>query len=583
MHRTSKICCILLLAQLYSPGQAQTAFLQASRIFEGDIAELVIEYDSKIPSLYALDLSALEADFEVLDVKSGVARMLEANEMFHRMQWKIEILPRRTGSLSIPSIKVGDVPTDVLNLEVVRQTPALLARQNVFFEIEAQPQNPYVGQPAKIIMRLLHNIPISNGYLLEPGADNTEVYRSSRDSRYLVKRDGREFNLLERSIALVAQSPGVIMLSPANYRGLINTVATSAGASPTVPSRRIYRNSETLQLQVRNPPTAFSGSVWLPARQLEISQRWDVIDDGLKVGGSLGFNLTIEAWGLPAEALPSDLISAYSDKYKIYADQEVRSNRFQNDDLVGRLEQRFAVVVSQPGEITLPATILKWWDVTQDIERVAQLKSRTFSVTNPAGTQSGITDLSRAGSNFSAVAGTEFISIRGNWLWFALLSSSLIACIALFFDTPARRRISRKIESVLASRSNLQALKKACLTNDPRNARRELLKWGRRRWPGANISGVNQIKARTGSIEFSSELSRLDRALYAQHDSSWRGRRLWQLVVTEAPCRPAGSDPDQNSLPNLYPQQGLSTRQATTSLPLDESVRRTWTRNQSSR
>jgi len=560
MHRITKICCILFLAQLYSPGQAQTASLQASRIFEGDIAELLIEYDSKIPSLYALDLSALEADFEVLDVKSRVARMLEANEMLHRMQWEIEILPRRTGSLNIPSIKVGNKSTAALSLEVVQQSSALLARQNVFFEIEAQPQNPYVGQPANIIMRLLHNIPISNGKILEPGAGNTNVYRSSRDSKYLVNRDGREFNVLERSIALVAQSAGVITLSSANYRGLINTVATSTGANPAVPSRRIYRNSENLQLQVRNPPDTFAGSVWLPARQLEISQHWDLTTDGLKVGDSLGFNLTIEAWGLPAEALPSDLVSAYSDKFIIYADQEVRSNRFQNDVLVGRLEQRFALVVSQPGEITLPATTLKWWDVTRDIERVAQLESRTLSVTNSAGTQPGMTDLSRAGSKFSPVAGTEFTSMPGNWLWFALLGLSSIACIALFFDTAARRRISRKIESALASRSNLRALKTACLTNNPHNARRELLKWGRQRWPGANISGINQIETRTGSIEFSNELSRLDRALYAQHDSSWQGRRLWQLVVTKTPCHPDGSDVDQNSLPNLYPQQGLSTR-----------------------
>jgi hypothetical protein len=560
MHPITKICCILLLTQLYSPGQAQTVFLQPERIVEGDIAKLVIELDSKIPSLYALDLAELEADFEVLEVKSGIARMLEANEMFHRMQWKIELLPRRSGSLSIPSIKVGGVSTPVLSLEVTRQSPASLARQDVFFEIEAQPQNPYVGQPARITIRLLHNIPISDGNMLEPGADNMEVYRSRRDSRYLINRNGREFNVLEQSIALVAQSPGVIRLSPANYRGTIKQESASTSANPAVPSRRIYRNSEALQLQVRNPPAAFSGSAWLPARQLEISQRWDAIADDLKVGDSLGLNLTIEAWGLPAEALPSDLINGYSDKFKIYADQEVRSNRFQNNDLVGRLEQRFAIVISQPGEITLPATILKWWDITRDIERVALLESRKLSVINSTDTQSGIADLSRHGSNLSPAAGPEFTSIRGNWLWIALLSLPLMACMALFFVTSARRRTSRKIESVLATRRNLQALKKACLMNDPLIARRELLKWGRRRWPGANINGVNQIEARTNSTEFSTELSRLDRALYARQDSSWQGRRLWQLVTTEAPCYPAGFELDENSLPNLYPQQDLSTR-----------------------
>jgi hypothetical protein len=135
-----------------------------------------------------------------------------------------------------------------------------------------------------------------------------------------------------------------------------------------------------------------------------------------------------------------------------------------------------------------------------------------------------------------------------------------MACVSLFFVTPACRQISRKIESLLTGRRNRQALKEACMTNDPLNARRELLKWGRQRWPGDNINAVNQIEARTGSAEFGKELSRLDRALYANRASGWQGRRLWQLVVNAPPVHPAGSDLDQNSLPNLYPQQGLSTR-----------------------
>lgn len=560
MHRITKICCILLLAQLYSPGQAQTAFLQPERIFEGDIAELVIELDSKIPSLYALDLAELEADFEVLEVKSRIARMLEANEMIHRMQWKIAILPRRSGSLSIPSINVGGASTPVLSLEVTRQSLELLARQDVFFELEAQPQNPYVGQPARIIMRLLHNIPISDGNMLEPGADNMEVYRSRRDSRYLVNRNGSEFNVLERSIALVAQSPGVITLSPANYRGMIKKESVSTGANPAVPSRLIYRNSEALQLQVRNPPAAFSGNIWLPARQLKISRHWDAIADDLKVGDSLGFSITIEARGLPAEALPSDFVSGHSDKFKIYADQAVRSNQYQDNDVVGRLEQRFAVVVSQPGEITLPATILKWWDVTGDIEKVARLESRTLSVANPPENQFGIADISRAGSNLSVMTGAGTSSLRANWLWIVLLSLALIASIAIFFFTSIRRQISHKIESGLAGRRNLQALRTACMANNPLNARLELVKWGRRRWPADNINGLSQIEARLGLAEFGNELSRLDQALYAPRVSSWQGRQLWQLVATAPPGHPAGPDLEQNSLPNLYPQQDLPTR-----------------------
>ena len=553
MHRFTKICCVLLLALVHSSGQAQTAFLQSKRIFEGDIAQLVIEHDSKIPSLYALDLSALEVDFKVLEVRSQVARVVEADEIFHRMQWKIEILPRRSGSLRIPSIIVGAIATPVLGLEVARQSPALLARQKIFLEVEAQPQNPYVGQPVRIVTRLLHNLPIFEGNMLEPEAANTQVHRRE-DSRYVINRHGQAFNVLERSIVLVAQSSGVIELSPASYRGLINTEADATVTSSVKASRRIYRASAALQLQVREPPPEFSGNSWLPARQLEISRHWDEISGGLTSGDTLGFSLIIEARGLPAEALPAGLIPANSAGLRIYADQAVRSTRYEGNVLLGRLEQRFAVVVSQPGEITIPATVLKWWDVTRDSETVALLGSRKFTVINPVGTQPGIADLSRLHSNVSR----ETTSMRGLWLWLVLVSLLLTACASLFFITSLRHQLSRKIESVLSARRNRQALKKACMTNDPLNARRELLRWGRRRWPDANINGIYQIEARAESTELLSELARLDRALYAQRGPAWQGRRLWRLIAAERRYHPARPDAPENSLPNLYPRQNLS-------------------------
>ena len=558
MHPASRICLLLLLAQFCSPGQAQTAFLQPEQIFEGDIAELVIELDSKIPSLYALDLEGLETSFEILNVQSRIARTMEANELINRMQWKIDILPRRSGRLVIPPIKVGSVFTPALSLEVSRQTPDLLAGQDVFFEVEALPQNPYVGQPARIIMRLLHNIPVFDGNMLEPGADSLEVYRSRRDSSYSINRNGKEFNVLERSIALVAQSPGAINLSPASYRGTIQPEAVAAGVDSTVPPRRIYRDSESLRLEIRNPPAEFSGNIWLPARQLKISRRWDAVADDLKVGDSLGFKLTIEARGLPAEALPSDLVAGQSDKFRMYADQAVRSSKYQDDDVVGRLEQRFAVVILQPGEITLPETNLKWWDVSEDIERVARLESRTLRVVNLPQNRFGPADVSRAGLSPSLAVGAETASLRSHWLWTALVAASITG-MALLSRTPIRRQISLRISSALASRRNLRALRKACLENHPFDTRREILEWGRQRWPADNINSLAQIDARAGLPQLGKELSRLDRALYAKHGSSWQGRRLWQLVVAAARKHPLTYEPDQNSLPGLYPQQDLST------------------------
>jgi len=549
------LCCVLVFFQVHNRCQAQTAYLESYRVYEGDIAMLVIEYDSKIPSLYALDTSTLEIDFVVLDIKSRISQVMESNDAFHRMQWKIEILPRRSGSLRIPPLKVGELSTPQLTLEVAPQSPELRSAQNVFIEVQAQPQNPYVGQLTQVMIRVLHNIPLSDYRLYEAATENADVYRHGKDSRYVTIRDGTQFNVLERGIALVAREPGEINLSPASYRGLINAATDTSGAVTPVRTRRINRNSEALQLQVRKPPSEFSGDIWLPAIQLEVSQHWDKFADELNVGDSLGLTLTIESRGLPAAALPAGLISVDSDQFKIYADQETRSNRYLDNDLVGRLEQRFAIVFSQPGEIEIPPTLLKWWDLTQDVEKVARLEGKKLFVINPALAQSGNDGSSQARSHLLLAAEFGLASVRTHWHWFVLIGLMLLICGVSFGHKSVRDRVHRKLGAISASRQNRKNLKQACISNDPAHTRQALLQWGRGRWPDDNITGLHQIELRTKSHPLSKELSRLDKVLYSSHAATWQGRPLWQSIVAEQNYHAAKSDPREKPLPDLYPLQ----------------------------
>ena len=176
MLRTFFLFCVALFIQLQSLSHAQTAYLRSSQVFTGDIAELIIEHNNRIPSLYALDTSVLEADFEVLDIKSSVSRMFESNKAFHRMRWQIEILPRSTGKLRIPPLQIGDVFTPVLMLEVIPQSAELRSANHVQVELQAEPETPYVGQQTQIVIRVIHNIPLFDGDLIDPTIDNADTY-----------------------------------------------------------------------------------------------------------------------------------------------------------------------------------------------------------------------------------------------------------------------------------------------------------------------------------------------------------------------------------------------------------------------
>ena len=548
-------CCVLVFIQVQFRCHAQTAYLESYRVLEGDIALLIIEYDSKIPSLYAIDTSPLEDNFEVLDIKSRVSQIMEPNNAFNRMQWKIEILPRHDGSLRIPALRVGAISTPELTLEVQPQTPELRTNQNVFVEVQAQPQNPYVGQLTHVIVRVLHNIPLSDSRLLDPSIENARVYRLGKDSRTVTFLGDQEFNVLERRFALIAQAPGDTQLSSASYRGLIKSAPESADTEAPAHPRRINRTSKALQLQVRKPPSTFSGKHWLPAIQLEVSERWEDIPAVLNVGDSLGFTVTIESRGLPAEALPAGLLSADSDQFKIYADQEIRSNRLSDNSLVGTLEQRFAVVVSKPGEIELPPTRLKWWDITGDIERVALLEGKILIVVDPAQALAGNNETSQTQLNLTPVPIFGLAWMRMHWLWLVATGLILFICLALLRHGPVRDRFYTKLKNTSIALKNRKNLRQACIANDAARARRALLEWGRGQWPDDNINGLNQIEIRTKSSTLLRELSRLDAALYADQATAWQGRSLWQSIVAEGNYPPAGTDAGEKALPDLYPQQ----------------------------
>jgi hypothetical protein len=540
-------CCLLLSNQVIAVEPATNAYLRSAQIQAGDIAELVIEYHSQIPSLYALDTSVLESDYELLNISSSVARVYESEQMYHRMQWIIELLPRRSGSLTIPSLKVGAVTTAPLNLEVAVQPLETGTLDPVFIEIEAQPDNPYVGQQTQLILRVFNGIPGLVGNLHEPAVAEVDIFRDLRDSNYLATRQGHSYQVLERTLVLIAQSPGEIEIPPTGYRGVIHSNSASA-TNPQTAARLVYRQSNSLRFQVRDHPAGFSGERWLPARHLELTLLWDDFDTELKVGDTLGLTLRIEARGLAADSLPANLLSSNSERIKIYPDHAQRSNRFVGKELRGRLEQRFAIIVTQAGEIRIPETKLKWWNLDLEREEIASATGHSWQVVAVEASSSLATNrqLWRRDPDTGDYAMLPLRDYRGLMLVFLAVPPALLAWLL-------RRRLEARLRLARERYQVRKILKRACLDGDPVKTRAQLLQWSRVLWPGHSIHGLHQLASLSGSSALSQELCGLDAALFANQTTAWQGLRLWRLIVAEE-RRNKAAERTAISLPQPYPQ-----------------------------
>lgn len=529
---------LVLLALLASArSHGDNAYLSPPRIFDGDVAELVLEYDNKIPSLYALDTAELERDFRLLETDSKIMRVDDDGEIYHRMQWRLRLQPRASGTLRVPSISIGERQSRALQLEVLPVGAEMRAQQRVWVEVESDPAAAYPGQQILLKTRLVYNTPISDGRLVEPDTDAAELFSNKRSRRYRIQRDGGEFEVLEKVTALVPEAAGPLRLEAASWQGVM-----LSRNNPLRRQRTVYRESAQLELDVRNPPTGYSGEYWLPARQLSLSREWQRPAQPLEAGAAIDFTLKITAVGVAAEALPESLLEIDRDEVKIYPDRARRSNEFDGSDLVGRLEQRYVVILPQAGSITIPGRDLTWWNVDSEREMSTRLEAEVIEV---------------------AAARTDApIAYTGRWNDFLLRTDYLFAALLIAIAVglcrwlPGSGLVSR-CRRWLAFRRRLRqawlGLEHACRGDDAPAARRLLLEWARLRWRDGAICGLHRIEQHLGDPVLGAELRRLDAVLYSAHPLNWHGGRLWQLLRTH---RRHGLVRNRNTvrvLPDLYP------------------------------
>ncbi len=503
MSRIAALGLSLGLALCATPAQAQEIRLEPAAAYVGDIVRLSIEYRSEIPSLYALDTQPLERDFEVLKVDSRTSRAIADDGYINRMHWDVELVPRRAGSLRLPRLAIGDWRTPALTLPVLTLPDAARAAQQVTVEVEADTPAPYVGQQINLNLRVLHNTPVSQFYWSEPRIEDALTFRGVDEIDY---RDGG-LDVNERVMAVFAGAPGRLQIPSASFRGRVG--AWRGDDDTAIPPRRIFRRSRPFELELRDVPAEFGDGPWLPARAFEGSQRWELPPGSYRVGDSLRRILTLEARGLPADALPGDLFAADGDAYRVYPDQAQRRHGFVGRELVARLEQPFAIVLTRAGRVDIPALRLAWWDLGVDRMRELTLPGKSLIVVA----------LPRPDPVEGAAGGRTLAP----WMWLLPLGLVALAAVAL----EAARR------GWLVATARLWRLRAACRNTDPAAARRALLDWASGRRPETTPVGLWQLRRYLRSSESIAELGRLDAALYAKTPTAWRGDQLWRALRAE--------------------------------------------------
>ena len=559
MSLTRRLLSALLLTMLCSQALAALeASIDRTRLVEGETLELTLE-SSSANRFSRLDLDALEEHFLI----QGTRQLSLVTQLDGRSQpitrWVITLMPKRTGFVVIPPIRLNDQQSEPISLHVISLDEA--ANDNsiqlapVFIDSEVDNPSPYVQAQTVLTLRVYHSVPLfDDANLTELVINDAKVERLGPPRNYERVINGVRHGVREERYAIFAQVSGNLEI-PSQLFSATTMPQRDQNSAIARNGRLVQLRSPSINLDVQPIPAAYpSNAPWIPARQLSVEQNWQpdpTLD--LLTGESLTRSMRIQAEGLPAALLP-DLAVINNNRIKgvrQYADQPKLDNIIHEDGLRSLRQDSAALLVQEAGRFELPAQNLFWWNTVEDSLQVIELPAVTLTVINSDSFVSSQAPIQSG-------AEPDLIDTRLLWPWqlaSVLLSLALLASLYGLYRT--RQKLLRLLkpdqdeeifDTSVVQGNPLGDLQSACRSNQPAEARKALELWARQHDPDGLIGLAQRHR------EIAESLEGLTTCLFGQNEYPWRGKPLWRAVrmVIQSQKQAVASDSPVNE--GLYPE-----------------------------
>ena len=478
------------------------------------------------------DFAPLQDNFEILNQQRSSNSSWVNGKSSRSEQWTVNVMAKQAGELLIPPIAFGADTSKPLKLSVTENTAAVKGNDEIFLEVAASPEQPYVQSQVLYTLKLFRRVQITQASLSEPEIKDALVEKLGDDSTYATQVKGVDYWVTERKYAIFPQQSGVFTIAPLvlnaeymssqqqpRFNGFFNR--------PSTETRRI--SSKAITLNVLAVPASFKGGNWLSAESLQLSESWSDASLQTKVGEPLTRTLTLTAKGSTVGQLPELLDKASIDGIKTYPDQPLLKEDKQVDGMTALREEKIAFIPSKAGEYSLPSLEIAWFNTkTQKVE-MARLPSVTVkalasgvSPQTPAPVANAVIAPPTDAVTPSPITVTSDADTR---IWQAVsatLALGWLLTIGFFYK---RRELKPKASKLMAETAVEKTLKRACWENNPQAAKQALLQWGKTEFAVESLAGL----AGFCSAGLSTEILALNRLLYSGQSQDWQGQNLWQM------------------------------------------------------
>ncbi len=503
------------------------------------------------------NFSAIARDFDIVQQsgpnrssKISIINGVQQSESF--TEWHLTLRPRRQGEFQIPAFRLGGEVSQPITVRVTEASAAAQNQMNqfVFFETSVSKSSVYVQEELIYTVRLYYVDAISGDFPAPPRLENAVIETIENERRFESIVDNRRFFVLEKKYAIYPQRSGSLEIPREAFSG-------TRGRGNFFSSReRVGAVSEGHRLRVKPRPAAFSGTHWLPASNVSMSETWKGNLDELVVGEPINREITLNVSGVAASLLPP-MTTADIDGAKTYQDPPNTESTPTDEGMRAVLTTTIGVVPTREGSIEIPEVRIPWWNTSSDRQEVAVIPARRLEVNAGVMPSVSVPPASSVATSPGVPAVPASATATNLWPYLTLLLGVLWLITLRQWHVARRQSTKAEVPEQPLDHSDehraYQQLESACHNSDPSAASTALYRWARFRFP--QISSLQELCTIAADPELDEAIRSLELCLYAGDPDTSRNWQGGNLLAATSRLRNESSDPETGRMlpPQLNP------------------------------
>ena len=536
------------------------------------------------------DLAELGRDFTIYSVANAYRTNIVNNTIEQSRQWNLVLMPKHSGNITIPAIKLDKFSTQPVTIKVVKageqispQAPGQSGEPRFKISGTVDNRSPYVQQQVNYTLTLYDTGGLQGEEPMFMTADNSEwIIRNLGEPQISTQViNGRTIREIKFQYALFPQKSGELTVPSVKFNGFYLTkdsrrdpfsdvfgddmFIAGFGLSDVFATRNpVVLTTEPIKINVRPAAEANNGNWWLPASKVELLAQFDPANPVFKAGEAVSRTIYLRASGVVDTQLP-EIRFPEAAGLKQYPEKPQTQMKVENGKVVSLEKIVNTYLPQQAGELILPAISVNWFNVNSGRMEQATLPAQKIRVLpgaaaptaapSPAAepelkavpTQAAPISPSASSPEKLSDINIEKIETITPFYIYLLLGIAFAAGIM----------VSWLIMKAWGSRGSAKpsnykkAVVSAAEAKDLRGLRDDLLGWAAERWQRDDVTSLKEVADLAQSPDFGIELEKLTEALYARSNTEWNPESFIKAFqkVNKMKIRKTNDD---NPLPKLY-------------------------------